>query len=153
MRFVRKLVSLFRGDSSEIDAETKQRVDYASKIVGDVLNPQLEMLKLEYGVVPNTGSIVSARSRGYLLGLVARVMGELPEDFAISHAQHLGAAAFSLVYGQERGIPLFVQSVNEHKAGDPEIAAGSNRGVVDASYLVEGASMSPMNFYLLNSSV
>lgn len=119
-----------------------------------MLSPQIAMLNYEAMQVPASGSYISGRSRGYIMGLIARVLGDFPDQQTLPLLPIVGDAAFEFVYGSEHGPALLAQSVQDWRTRDPELVAGSGRGEAEADHVLTGRPFpSVMGFWQLNNGL
>jgi hypothetical protein len=113
------------------------------------LQKQLDLLGSEIGQVPPVEPFISAKCRGYLYGLSVGILSsegiELSRDAVIDTL----IAAFALIYGDEAGRDLSLQTAQEVEAGNPAVIWASDwaiaeiRGVYDS-----GGITSAAGFYL-----
>ncbi len=118
------------------------------------LIPQLQMLELELAGVPDIGTYVSKRSRGYIYGMAAGILGALDTIDSAAKVEDIMQAAFTLVYGHEAAQTVYELTLAECEARDGETLAGCYRAEDDVGDVYAGKPMSAvMGFWLLNSGM
>lgn len=116
--------------------------------------PQLQMLGFELATVPAEGTFISKRSRGYIYGIAAAVLGQLPNETAPSLVEPIMGGAFYLVYGSENGPPLLEMTFAEAVARDGETLSGSYHAEDHVGASLRGEPFqSVMGFWLLNNAI
>lgn len=118
------------------------------------IGPQLQMLGYELTKVPAEGTFISKRSRGYIYGIAARVVGQVPEELQVKLLELVFQGAFYLVYGAENGPPLFERTFEETVARDGETLSGGYHAEDHVSASLRGEPFqSVMGFWLLNNGI
>ncbi|MGZ8281712.1 MAG: hypothetical protein ACXWUN_02025 [Allosphingosinicella sp.] len=117
-----------------------------------LLTPQIERLGVALGYVPAEGGYVSKRSRGYLYGMTAGLLGRLGRMQEPEVIRDAMWAAFRMVYGPKIGPGALERTMQECLARDGETLAGSWRGEADVLDVHAGkAGAAVMGFWLLNN--
>jgi hypothetical protein len=118
------------------------------------LIPQLDLLGLEREKVPVGGSFTSKRSRGYIYGTAAAVLGETTAEQDAEMVEDIMQAAFTLVWGAERAQEIFEITLAECAARDGETLAGTYRAEADVRAVYAGRpGAAVMGFWLLNNGL
>ena len=147
------LSKLFRNEPPP-DAIEHSLSEIQARALLALLLPQLEMLGLELEKVPAVGSFASKRSRGYIYGLAAAVLGVTTRQQDGGMAEDIMQAAFTLVWGQANAQALFERTLAESAARDGETLAGSYRAEAEVGELYSGKPNAPaMGFWLLNNGL
>jgi hypothetical protein len=143
--------SISPSQNSTGQSEADRVLEYGIKATLLMLHPQLSMLGIEPKMVPASLPYTSKRSRGYLIGLVGRVMADMPEEH-LHLAPHVGESAFDFLFGPSRARELLVQTINESRTRDPEVIAGGIRGEMEADEVLNRKPFpATMGFYLLTN--
>jgi hypothetical protein len=125
----------------------------ASALLG-LLVPQLELLELQLEKVPVGGSFTSTRSRGYIYGLAAGVLGTTTKHQDGAMAEDIMHAPFTLVWGRNNAQNPFDQTLAESAARHGETLAGAYRAESDVGDVCSGKPFATvMGFWLLNNGL
>jgi hypothetical protein len=112
------------------------------------------LLGLELENVPIGGSFTSKRSRGYVYGLAAGILGATSNRQDAQMAEDLMQAAFTLVWGRGNAQALFEQTLAESAGRDGETLAGSYRAESEIGDVYSGKPhASAVGFWLLNNGL
>lgn len=118
------------------------------------LTPQLQLLGLELEKVPVEGSFVSKRSRGYVYGMAAGILGATTETQDAEMVEDIMQAAFTLVWGRETAQRVFELTLAECAARDGQTLAGSYRAEADVADVYAGKPFAAVvGFWLLNNGL
>jgi hypothetical protein len=114
-----------------------------------ILQQQLDLLGYEIGTVPADERFATEKCRGALLGTAIGVTHaeiESPPNKAIIDA---AVAAFCLVYGDEVGGQLAVQTIREAAAGTSDVEVAADWAMKDAKGVhLNGGVTSAVGFYV-----
>lgn len=120
----------------------------------ELIGPQLHLLTIEFGKTPLTGSYVSKRSRGYIYGTAASILGMTIQNIDEKSLNHTMRSAFSLVWGDENAQDIFEKTLAECVARDGETLAGSYYAEAEIGEAYQGKTHAAvMGFWLLNNEI
>ena len=119
-----------------------------------LLTPQLQLLGLDLYAVPVRGIYVSKRSRGYIYGMAAGILGETSANPTADMAEDIMQAAFTLVWGRASAQPIFEMTLSECAARDGQTLAGSYAAERDVSdFYADKPFATVMGFWALNNGL
>lgn len=135
--------------STSLTAEEVQ----AKALLGFLI-PQLQLLEFELEQIPTNGSYISKRSRGYIYGMAAAILGESSQKMNSEMVNDIMHTAFTLVWGKENAQHLFDMTLAECAARDGDTLAGSYRAEADVGEVFQNKPHAAvMGFWLLNNGL
>ncbi|WP_373489297.1 hypothetical protein [Blastomonas sp.] len=140
--------------SASVRNEPQTIEEVQAKTLLGFLIPQLQLLGFELEEVPTTGKYVSKRSRGYIYGLAAAILGATSQKINSGMVDDIMHTAFTLVWGRENAQRLFDMTLAECAARNGDTLAGSYRAEADVGEVFqEKPHAAVMGLWLLNNGL
>ena len=119
-----------------------------------IIQKQLDLLGFEIGAVPVDACFCTDKCRGALLGTAIGITQAEIENPSNKSVIDAAMAAFSLVYGNEIGSRLALQTIRDTADGNADVEAASDWAIQDTKGVyLSGGVTSAVAFYAASSGM